>query len=112
VFGCKNSDPASLQRCCGPCQRWRPVFRAFLQSGAYNPRTKPIDSLEGRLVTPRTIDQIEKAFRDMGLNETTWGKQERSVTELPAESASTQERVFIRIETTTTPLEPKDANVA
>jgi hypothetical protein len=74
-------------------------------------RAIPIHSMEG-FVTPRTIDQIERAFRDIGLNETTWGRQKPSVTDPPAEPASTTEQVFIRIETTTTPLEPKDANVA
>jgi hypothetical protein len=61
---------------------------------------------------PRTIEQIEKAFREIGLDETTWGKQVPSVTESPAEPASSREQVFIRIETTTTPLELKDADVA
>jgi hypothetical protein len=48
----------------------------------------------------------------MGLNETTWGKQALSVTEPPAEPAPTSEQVFIRIEPTTTPLEPTDADLA
>ncbi len=63
-------------------------------------------------MTPRDIKQIEQAFRDMGLDETTWGKQVPSVTDPPAEPTATPEQVFIRIETTTTPLEPTDADVA
>ena len=61
---------------------------------------------------PRTIEQIEKAFREIGLDETTWGKRVPSATEPPAQPASRPEQVFIRIETTSTPLEPKDANLA
>jgi hypothetical protein len=62
-------------------------------------------------VTPRTNEQIEKAFRDMGLNETTWGSQDVSVAAPPGEIPRA-EQVFIRAEATTTPLESKDAHLA
>jgi hypothetical protein len=63
-------------------------------------------------VKPRTIEQLEKVFREIGLNETTWGKQVPPLPEASAEPASSREQMFIRIETTTTPLEQKDANLA
>jgi hypothetical protein len=64
-------------------------------------------------VTPRTIEQIEEAFRDMGLDETSWGTTRvPSVAEPSTEPAGRLEQVFIRIETTTTPQEPNDADVA
>jgi hypothetical protein len=57
----------------------------------------------------RTPEDIEKAFREMGLSEATWGTQ-------PALDEGTQApplTLFIRIETTTTPLERKeDADLA
>ena len=57
----------------------------------------------------RTLDEIEKAFREMGLNETTWGRQEASTVDAPPEPRSAgREQVFIRIQTTTTPVEKKD----
>jgi hypothetical protein len=42
----------------------------------------------------------------MGLTETTWGQPQITETEITTESGST-EQIFIRIETTTTPLEVK-----
>lgn len=63
-------------------------------------------------MTTRTIEEIEQAFREMGLNEATWGRSKAPETEVAAESAS-REQIFIRIETTTTPLETKtDADLA
>jgi hypothetical protein len=60
----------------------------------------------------RTIEEIEQAFREMGLTETTWGRGQTHETEVVAES-SPAEQIFIRIETTTTPLESKtDADLA
>lgn len=60
----------------------------------------------------RTIEEIEKVFREIGLSETTWGRPQ--VPEPEVEAEPTQgEQIFIRIETTTTPLERKtDANLA
>lgn len=52
----------------------------------------------------RTIKEIEESFREMGLSETTWGQSEVRETEIAAEPGS-PEQVFIRIETTTRPLE-------
>jgi hypothetical protein len=57
-------------------------------------------------VSTRTIEEIEEAFRDMGLTETTWGRSQPPRTEVIAELRPT-EQIFIRIETTTTPLEAK-----
>ena len=54
----------------------------------------------------RTIDEIEKAFRDIGLNETTWGREALPASAVETEQGPT-EQVFIRIEGTTTPLETK-----
>lgn len=54
----------------------------------------------------RTIEEIERAFRDMGLTEDTWGRTEPPAMKVEAEP-STAPQVFIRIETTTTPLEEK-----
>ena len=54
----------------------------------------------------RTIEEIEEAFREMGLTETTWGRPHMHETEVAAEDGTT-ERLLIRIETTTTPLEVK-----
>lgn len=54
----------------------------------------------------RTIEEIEEAFREIGLTEATWGRPQGSETEVAAETGPT-EQVFIRIETTTTPLEVK-----
>lgn len=52
----------------------------------------------------RTITEIEEAFREMGLTETTWGQKRRSSPEaIPA--AAGNEQIFVRLETTTTPLE-------
>ena len=53
----------------------------------------------------RTIEEIETAFREMGLTEETWGRSEPE-TEVD-EAATAAPQVFIRIETTTTPLEEK-----
>lgn len=60
----------------------------------------------------RTIEEIEAAFREMGLTETTWGQLRMPGEEVPVEPEPA-EQVFIRIETTTTPLEAKtNADVA
>ena len=53
----------------------------------------------------RTIEEIERAFREIGLTEETWGRTEPSAT--TEEEPSTTSQVFIRIETTTTPLKEK-----
>lgn len=61
----------------------------------------------------RTIEQIEEAFREMGLTETTWGQRQALETQIAAELERPTEQIFIRIETTTTPLEIKtDADLA
>ena len=52
----------------------------------------------------RTIEEIERAFREMGLTEETWGRTKPSATTV---EPSTTSQVFIRIETTTTPLKEK-----
>ncbi len=54
----------------------------------------------------RTIEEIETAFREMGLTEETWDRSEPPETEVD-EAATAAPLVFIRIETTTTPLEEK-----
>ena len=54
----------------------------------------------------RTIEEIEQAFREIGLTETTWGRAPAPETEVAA-GPMLNEQIFIRIETTTTPLEPK-----
>lgn len=53
---------------------------------------------------PRTIDEIERAFREIGLSETTWGRSQVSESQVEVEPTP-DEQVFIRIEVTTTPLE-------
>ncbi len=59
---------------------------------------------------PRSIEEIEKAFREMGIAEGSWGKSPTDETE-PGRSLERQ--IFIRIETTTTPLRKKsDADLA
>lgn len=55
---------------------------------------------------PRTIEEIEQAFRDMGLTEKTWGRPEVREGQAEPETAPI-EQVFIRMETTTTPLDAK-----
>jgi len=63
-------------------------------------------------VKTRTIEEIEQAFREMGLTESTWGRMHAPGVEIADESAP-NEQVFIRIETTTTPVETKsDADLA
>lgn len=52
----------------------------------------------------RTIEEIERAFREIGLTEETWGRTEHPSTKVEV-APSTAPQVFIRIETTTTPLE-------
>jgi hypothetical protein len=52
----------------------------------------------------RTAEEIERAFREMGLTEKTWGQQNVSDTDIAVEQ-SPAPQLFIRIETTTTPLE-------
>ena len=60
----------------------------------------------------RSIEEIERAFREMGLTEATWGRAQTPPTEVVPD-LSPEPQVFIRIETTTTPLERKtDADVA
>jgi hypothetical protein len=51
-----------------------------------------------------TIEEIEKSFREMGLTEATWGR--KTAPEAEAQSSSAPQ-IFIRIETTTTPIERK-----
>lgn len=60
--------------------------------------------LGGKQMTPRTIEEIEKVFRDLGLTEETWGRRSTPEAE---EDPSTAPQIFIRIETTTTPVERK-----
>ncbi len=63
-------------------------------------------------MTTRTIEEIEQAFREMGLTEATWGRAQTPEAEDLAESLPAGQ-IFIRIETTTTPLERKtDADLA
>ena len=49
-----------------------------------------------------TIEEIEKAFREMGLTEATWGRKTA-----PEAQSPSAPQIFIRIETTTTPIERK-----
>lgn len=55
-------------------------------------------------MTTRTIAEIEKVFREMGLTEETWGRRTAPEAE---EEPSSAPQTFIRIETTTTPIERK-----
>jgi hypothetical protein len=58
----------------------------------------------------RTIEEIERVFREIGLTEATWGKQTVPKAERQPSSAP---QIFVRIETTTTPLGRKtDADLA
>jgi hypothetical protein len=58
----------------------------------------------------RTIEEIERVFREIGLTEATWGKQTVPEAETQPSSAP---QIFVRIETTTTPLGRKtDADLA
>ena len=60
----------------------------------------------------RTIEEIEGAFREIGLSEATWGRPALPEEDVAAELGPTAQ-IFLRIETTTTPLEAKtDADVA
>ena len=60
----------------------------------------------------RTIEEIEIAFREMGLTRKTWGQAQLPEIEVTPEPRS-NEQIFIRIETTTTPLEAMtDADLA
>ena len=60
----------------------------------------------------RPIEEIEKAFREMGITEATWGKMPISQPEEAAQ-LKPEAQFFIRIETTTTVLERKpDADLA
>ena len=52
----------------------------------------------------RTFEEIQEAFREIGLTEATWGRPQVPETAVAAEPRPTGQ-VFIRIETTTTPLE-------
>jgi len=61
---------------------------------------------------PRTIEEIEKAFREMGIAAGSWGRTAVPQAE-EQQSAQTEPQIFIRIEATTTPLEGKaDADLA
>jgi hypothetical protein len=51
-------------------------------------------------------EEIETAFRQIGLTEKTWGQTRPTEADLMAEQVHSS-RIFIRIETTTTPLEEK-----
>ena len=57
-------------------------------------------------MSTRTAEEIERAFREMGLTEKTWGQIRTPEADLTADQ-SHAEQIFIRIETTTTPLEEK-----
>jgi hypothetical protein len=59
----------------------------------------------------RTVREIEEAFREMGLTESSWGRLACYVE--VENDRNLMAQVFIRIETTTTSLENKnDANLA
>ena len=67
---------------------------------------------KGDAVRTRTIEEIEQAFREMGLTELTWGRPPEPSIEPVAERVPAMQ-TFIRIETSTTPLKEKsDADVA
>ncbi len=53
----------------------------------------------------RTIEEIEAAFREIGLTEETWGRSHSPTMEVG--EGPTAPQVFIRIETVTTPLDEK-----
>lgn len=57
-------------------------------------------------MSTRTIEEIEIAFREIGLTEKTWGQPRATEADLMAEQIDATQ-IFIRIETTTTPLEEK-----
>ncbi len=60
----------------------------------------------------RTIEEIIEVFREFGLTEKTWGKMPVPAVE-PENKPELTEQIFIRTETTTTPLEGKtNANMA
>ena len=60
----------------------------------------------------RTMEEIENTFREIGLTEKTWGQAGVRETDLTSGQSSAAQ-IFIRIETTTTPLEEKsNANLA
>ena len=58
-------------------------------------------AVNGGKVGARTISEIEKAFREMGLTEATWGRFENPPI---APESVPDAQIFIRIETTTTPI--------
>lgn len=58
---------------------------------------------QGGAMRVRSIEEIERAFREMGLTETTWGRVQTPEIEVVPD-ISPAEQVFIRIETTSTPL--------
>ena len=63
-------------------------------------------------MTTRTLEEIENIFREIGLTEKTWG-QGRPPDFNMASGQSSDPQIFVRIETTTTPLKEKpDANLA
>lgn len=63
-------------------------------------------------MSPRTAKEIETAFREMGLTEESWGGRKVWGIETQVDGAPEQ-LVFIRITTTTTPLEDdENANLA
>lgn len=60
----------------------------------------------------RSAEEIERAFREIGLTEATWGRAQKPAGEAVADIAH-DEQIFIRIECTTTPLETRiHANLA
>ncbi len=59
----------------------------------------------------RTDEEIEKVFREIGLTEKTWGQLQVPPTD--DEKCESHSQVFIRIESTTKPLQDKtDADLA
>ena len=62
---------------------------------------------------PRAIQEIEKAFREMGISEGSWGKPMLPTDLVQPLDESPEPQVFIRIEITTTPLQGRaDAHLA
>lgn len=60
----------------------------------------------------RTVEEIELIFREIGLSESTWGRMNEPGV-MSGDDPVPTEVVFIRFETTTTPLEKKaDAHLA
>lgn len=60
----------------------------------------------------RSIEEIEAAFREIGISEASWGRTP-SLGAADTAQEKPEPQLFIRIETTTTPLEKKpDADLA